>query len=582
MSSQVGSGLAIDNFDAKCLAAQTYPNNCHGRLSAKAREAEAETWDTEASRIFSSKAGNASFKILETCSHSSCNCGLLSKDIKTQDDLTAHLHPNRMDSRLRYVSIQSQSSKSRLKCPVAMFKYLCTYQQIPPSFLTCLYSFRTSHSRYEWCNLPLFNDDNTLLSRVQHIVPVDQLDRSGREIRYSFVLRSVEKSNSVTTKPGPSWAIRQLAVYHSFDVVSGQMFWLTAKGNSLNEEQFKDALSENDFLHPKALESVSGAFSASLDMLSIILDWCDDDWRYYINEIVDEVSRKADKARTVAITDKPDFVKIKRLVTGLQDQPTGNLSRTPTLESGLRLGKFVRAVSFNRNHRVEENSLHLEDDIEKLEALKIFSFDELQILQAALEKIQEALMVLKLNNQVIRRIRDHYQSLMSQYNIPEMEVIQKVCKNSVLQFCRRSRDVEANIQARQEQLDSLLLLVKESKNMYDGILQYKSFQINKIYAESAQLSARKMEDIADKTKQETTSMHIITFVTLIFLPGTFMASFFQSGILEWPPLEPKEKWKLNGNIFGLFFGISLGITLFIIFAWVMIMCMLRRQPKTVA
>lgn len=32
-----------------------------------------------------------------------------------------------------------------------------------------------------------------------------------------------------------------------------------------------------------------------------------------------------------------------------------------------------------------------------------------------------------------------------------------------------------------------------------------------------------MEDIAFKTKRETSSMHIITFVTLIFLPGTFMA-----------------------------------------------------------
>lgn len=32
-----------------------------------------------------------------------------------------------------------------------------------------------------------------------------------------------------------------------------------------------------------------------------------------------------------------------------------------------------------------------------------------------------------------------------------------------------------------------------------------------------------MEDIAHRTKQETTSMHIITFVTMVFLPGTFVA-----------------------------------------------------------
>ncbi|KAM0429195.1 hypothetical protein ACHAQK_011240 [Fusarium lateritium] len=463
-----------------------------------------------------------------------------------------------------------------------MFKYVCAYQQIPPAFLTCLYSFRTSHSPYEWCNLPLFNDNNTLLSRKEHTLPIEQLGRSGREIRYSFVLRSVESSNSVTTKLSPSWAIRQLAVYHSFDVVSGQAFWLTCKGNSVNEEQFEDALAENEFLHPNSLQTVPEMFSASVDMLAMILNWCDDDWRYYINEIVDEVSKKADKARTVTITDQPDFAKIKRLVTGFKDHFPDPLSRTPTLESGTHLRTLARAVSFSRPKQPQDSPHRFEDDIDKLETLKVFSFDELQILQAALEKIQEALLVLKLNNQVIMRIREHYQSLMNQYRIPEMEDIQTNCKNAVLQFCRRSRDVEANIVARQEQLSSLLLLVKESKDMYNGILQYKSFQINKIYAESAQLSARKMEDIANRTKQETTSMHIITFVTMIFLPGTFIATFFQSGILEWPPSNPSESWKLNGKIFGLFIGVSATITLVIVFIWVFIMCMLRRQSKMVA
>ncbi|KAH6955593.1 hypothetical protein DER45DRAFT_604958 [Fusarium avenaceum] len=579
-TSSANSSVSGDDHNSLCASAQSYPFNFRGRLSAKARQAEAETWDREASRIFTLKIGNASLRILETCACANyCGCKLLRHDTKAQDDLVTHLQQKNRDPKIRYISIQAQSSKSRLKCPVAMFKYVCAYQQIPPSFLSCLYSFRISHSPYEWCNLPLFNDDNTLLCRNEHTLPVEQFSRSGREIRYSFVLRSVESSSSVTTKSSPSWAIRQLAVYHSFDVVNGQSFWLTCKGNSLNEEQFEDSLAENRFLHPNSLRTVPEMFSASIDILSMILNWCDDDWRYYINEIVDEVSKKADKARTVTITDQPDYVKIKRLVTGFQDPHIDSLSRTPTLESGVHLRSIARAVSFKGSKQIQDNPHRFEDDIDKLEALKMFSFDELQKLQAALEKIQEALLVLKLNNQVIMQIRQHYQSLMNQYLIPEMEDIQTHCKNAVLQFCRRSRDVEANIVARQEQLTSLLLLVKESKDMYNGILQYKSFQINKIYAESAQVSARKMEDIAHRTKQETTSMHIITFVTMVFLPGTFVATFFQSGILEWPRSNPGDSWKLNGKIFGLFFGISASITLLIILIWVVIMCMLRRQPK---
>lgn len=50
----------------------------------------------------------------------------------------------------------------------------------------------------------------------------------------------------------------------------------------------------------------------------------------------------------------------------------------------------------------------------------------------------------------------------------------------------------------------------------------------------AQFSADKMEtitgsmhEIAQKTKQETVSMRVITSVTLFFLPGTFVAVSFK-------------------------------------------------------
>ena len=50
------------------------------------------------------------------------------------------------------------------------------------------------------------------------------------------------------------------------------------------------------------------------------------------------------------------------------------------------------------------------------------------------------------------------------------------------------------------------------------------------FAKAAHESARTMEawterthDIAEKTERQTVSMHVITFLTLIFLPGTFVS-----------------------------------------------------------
>jgi hypothetical protein len=58
---------------------------------------------------------------------------------------------------------------------------------------------------------------------------------------------------------------------------------------------------------------------------------------------------------------------------------------------------------------------------------------------------------------------------------------------------------------------------------FDGILQYRSVQVSHMFTESSHIQSEKMEQIAYKTEKETISMHVITCVTLAFLPGTFVA-----------------------------------------------------------
>jgi Mg2+ and Co2+ transporter CorA len=58
-------------------------------------------------------------------------------------------------------------------------------------------------------------------------------------------------------------------------------------------------------------------------------------------------------------------------------------------------------------------------------------------------------------------------------------------------------------------------------------------EASKRFAEKAEASTREMQfmteemnALAQKTKQETVSMRIITLVTLFFLPGTFISVYF--------------------------------------------------------
>ncbi|KAF4468950.1 hypothetical protein FALBO_4167 [Fusarium albosuccineum] len=575
-----------DFFTEACQHSDNYPVQLpRSRYGTARREEIAESLNERAKLVFNPNESKSVLKLTELCTcfngqnssssdpnqQAECNCEPDIINIRARDALVKHLQNGKPNPRLRYLSIQSPSSRDRLDCSLSKFKFFSTYHEIPPSFLDHVYSFKASLSPCDY-NLAGFKDENTLLAPKSQSLPLKQLERSGREIRYSFLLRSIESSTSIPNQP---WAIRQLAVYHSFDVA-----------------RIKEALSENPAFEPSELKSVPNSFAATLEILLMILDWCDENWRWYINDIVDEVGRPTDKATTVTVVDEADLGKVKRLVTGFSGkaqpkpnnkQPTATVVRSPTsaMESGTLLQDLKRRVTFTRGKSDVDSSTQLED-IENLRALKIFSFNELQELQRALDKIQSALLVLKLNYQAIKQIRQHYESLMADFQTPEMDIIRNNCKHAVLRLSCRSKDVEANIEARQAQLDTLLHVVQEGKSLYDGILQYRSLQINKIYAESAQLSARKMEAIANKTKQETSSMHIITVVTLIFLPGTFIASFFQSGILEWAELKPDEGWKLNTSVFGLFMKVSCTMMAILILIWATTVLLLRRQSRASA
>jgi hypothetical protein len=81
---------------------------------------------------------------------------------------------------------------------------------------------------------------------------------------------------------------------------------------------------------------------------------------------------------------------------------------------------------------------------------------------------------------------------------------------------------------------------------------------------------KSMHKVAEKTERETASMHIITFATLIFLPGTFIAvrvctplrklgnpltlqqTFFGSGLFQWDQNNPGAMPVWKPEFFNLF------------------------------
>jgi hypothetical protein len=127
-------------------------------------------------------------------------------------------------------------------------------------------------------------------------------------------------------------------------------------------------------------------------------------------------------------------------------------------------------------------------------------------------------------------------------------------------------------------------------------------QVSHIFTESSHIQSEKMEKIAYKTEKETISMHVITCVTLAFLPGTFVAvsphtmshsnqavltrlpsikAFFQSGLIEinQAALGVQDAVTFHPGAFKLFASICFPLMFVTFVLWVLLFKYLARRAK---
>ncbi|KAH7308563.1 hypothetical protein B0I35DRAFT_98482 [Stachybotrys elegans] len=89
-----------------------------------------------------------------------------------------------------------------------------------------------------------------------------------------------------------------------------------------------------------------------------------------------------------------------------------------------------------------------------------------------------------------------------------------------------------------------------------------------------------MQKIARLTERDTASMHVITFFALVFLPGTFLGSFFSTPIFEGVTSSLGGGWTFNRQLFILFSEICFPLMIIMLMSWWLYMLITRRQRRT--
>ncbi|KAL0779033.1 hypothetical protein CaCOL14_003517 [Colletotrichum acutatum] len=468
------------------------------------------------------------------------------------ETLRLHLHRGDQDPHVRHVFVGADNSRSPLSCSMDMFKLVCSYHQVNHAFLEPVHAFGRQKEPLDLC-LAQFKGCDTLSCPAEGSPELPKLGRSGREIQLSYLLRSVESSESGNGVW--DWQIRQVANYHSFDVETGRAFWFIIKADETFEDRIKKI---SPLLRiPAKTETQDGDVSlylqASLATHLVYLSWCDENWRQFINETEAGIRTIVTPA-TRAIVD--DLIDKESSFLSAYPKPLRD-SRNPTMysQSQSMSGTLATTIDSEKNKMSmlsrmtngtsstlsswlkQEKSKHADPELggqyptcnttdtssqppqpDTWETLNQFRFKDIQTLHKHSDIIHRASLALELDIGVLGDICDFYSQ------IAATEFREKAaCEVSICRFIKEVKSIVRRLETRLHQMRCLAISISQSIQLYERLIQQRTNHVGNWFAEIAHENTKQMQVITDKTLKETTSMHVITIATLIFLPATFVA-----------------------------------------------------------
>jgi len=473
-----------------------------------------------------------------------------------------------------------------------MLRRLLTYHQVTAGVLDQLFSygFREHEQDFSACG---FRGEVRLSPKDKGLV-LPELDRSGRSFQICYTLRTMEPD-------GSKWKMRQTSTYHSFDVVSGNAFWLILKADGTMRDRIRTATTGSGARQMPSLDAAAQCLKSAMTLHLMMCDWAGENWRGFIGQMEQKVHGLTHKA--IAYDIRAPKLAVSRTHTtdvSTQSSPqllsrarTFSLNRTGTFSTwksrrnpGTVRGQIGVQATNLANTTDNDGSDAEESDGDPIE---VFSFKDMQTIQADEERVNAALLVLRTNLETLGQLKHFYTSLDQFDGWPHD--LNEQCRGQIIHFASRVSNIEYDLRLQQARLETLIRLLADRKALLYAIFEYQNTLVNKELANRAQESQQQMEDmtrqmntLAEKTQQETVSMRIITLVTLFFLPGTFISTLMSTPIIQFASpddagsVPSREVFSLQA--LRLFFKITVPLMLATFLAWYVMYWWTRRKSES--
>ncbi|KAK8139417.1 hypothetical protein PG984_002797 [Apiospora sp. TS-2023a] len=467
----------------------------------------------------------------------------ISDKSQLDDHYTQHIKNREQDPWLRHVFLTAANSYAPLDCTLEMFQFLCSYHQVSHGFMDLISSFGRHNGGWNvFHHMHILHQLSSSTTFSNLAVP--EIGRSGKEFRVAYKLFAMEQQEEEYDN---KWVMRQTATYHTLDLAEWRAFWITVKANNLIQERAYDV--NNEHCTIPTYTPAAEALSRSLAIHQINFDWCTDGWGCHISKIVNEVE---DILRPLMATpippeqgslDPTPF--LAQSLSWSHEKGDGRLDEKglPENDDGSDEARFpnelVRTGRSPTTRFYRERQAQIDNTLNRLDVLNKFSLRDVRQLDSYCNKLREAKTAILANVSMTGEISEIYEDLLkSKIFSPSAE--DQDCVEAIRQFQGSLKSIAHNLRSDCLRIDNILERISDGKNLYTRILDSKTTDMEKLFTLDQHDSSKRMEmssntmeeitkrmhTIAERTERDTSSMHFITFLTLVFLPGTFLGVRF--------------------------------------------------------
>ncbi|RWA06080.1 hypothetical protein EKO27_g9025 [Xylaria grammica] len=276
------------------------------------------------------------------------------------------------------------------------------------------------------------------LASSARLPKISDLGRSGQQYQLCYNLKHIARDTK-----GDFSTIRQAAIHHQFDVVTGGTLWIVTAGRRSLQERYKDLTGKDAKTENKLFGNSLECLQSSLAAHVMFCSWSTENWRWYIKSLENN------------------------------------------LEAATRL----------TIHGPRGQGLYHQK----------YQPGDLQTLQRQEDLVHEAIAALEANQRVIGSLHKFYASLKNNQDFP----LRHEAAGCIDVFTDQVEDFLSDIDHLVQRAFTLLKITNGRKELVTQHFQSQSTE--------------NMEKMNRNMEKETILVRIVTIVTLIYLPATFVS-----------------------------------------------------------